>query len=347
MRIWINIISVCHLLFILTFLSSCSSSKEEKDFLSIPSAPIHGTISGEEIIASSSGDFYLLDSCFFICEPNKTDVCLVLDEFTKKEMSRFGSYGNGPGEFNYPQMAGISDNNDTLYIANLFNKVTLFTRKERGHFTYLEEKKIVLKKMEYIIDICRMSNGYYVAATLSGGHEFFILLDHNLREIKRFGQHPVKGMTAEANDFRYFQGSMTSYKNSFYFATMFFGYIARYDISDNDEVKLIWEKMVTPPVCSIYEANIGINTRENRDGFYGLAANDKYLFATYSGILYAAADTDPSACVPKTLVAFSTSGEIIGKYALQSKCRNMLIRRPKEAIYMEFRTGSCHRTVQC
>ncbi|MCD7923776.1 MAG: hypothetical protein LUI85_03390 [Bacteroides sp.] len=323
-----------YLLFILSLFFSCSSPKQEKDFLSIPSTPIHGVAYEEEIMSSEEGTPYLVDSCFLICMPDPKNVCLVLDRQTGKEITRLGKYGGGPGEFSYPIVAGTSSNNDTLYIANMPNKVELFTRKQKGFYQFLEEKSIKLKKMEFMTDIIRISDGYYVITTLSGGKEFFILLDSNLHEIKRFGHHPIKGMTAEANSFMRFQGRMTSYKNSFYFATMFFGYIARYDISNNGDVTLIWEKMVTPPKCNIYEANIGIRTHENRDGFYGLAANNKYLFATYSGIFYAAADTDPSACVPKTLVAFSTSGELIGEYALDHKSSQVCLSENGDNLYI-------------
>ena len=64
-----------------------------------------------------------------------------------------------------------------------------------------------------------------MATTLSGGKEFFILFDRDFKEIKRFGNHPVRGMTTEANDFMQLQGEMVSYKNSFYFASRFFGYL--------------------------------------------------------------------------------------------------------------------------
>jgi hypothetical protein len=323
-----------YILFILPLFLLSSCTKKEKDFLNIPSIPIHGTALEEEIISSEGGVMSLIDSCFFICRPNFKDAFLVLDEATGKEITKLGSIGEGPGEFTLPVMAGGSSNGDTLYIANRPNKVHLYVRKGKGDYQYLETKTIHLEKMEYVTDVHRISNGYYVLTTLSGGHEFFILLDANLREVKRFGNHPVKGMTAEANDFMKFQGRMTSYKNSFYFATMFFGYIARYDISNNGDVTLVWEKTVVPTACNVYEANLAIRAHENRDGFYGLAANDKYLFATYSGIPYAAADTDPSACVPKTLVAFSTSGELLGKYAFENKSGRVCLSKDGRYLYL-------------
>ena len=70
-----------------------------------------------------------------------------------------------------------------------------------------------------------------MATTLSGGKEFFILFDRDFKEIKRFGNHPVRGMTTEANDFMQLQGEMVSYKNSFYlhldFLVIFVGMIYR------------------------------------------------------------------------------------------------------------------------
>ena len=180
---------------------------------------------------------------------------------------------------------------------------------------------------------CRLSNGYSVATTLSGGKEFFILFDRDFKEIKRFGNHPVRGMTTEANDFMQLQGEMVSYKNSFYFASRFFGYLCRYDISDEEDVTLKWEKMLVEPVCNVYEANLA-RKKNNLDGFYGLTANDKYVFVTYSGELCYKAFENYSACTPKTLLGFSIDGELVGKYALEHQSMSVLLSQYTPQLYL-------------
>ena len=92
-------------------------------------------------------------------------------------------------------------------------------------------------------------------------------------------------------------------KSAFILHLDFFGYLCRYDISDEEDVTLKWEKMLVEPVCNVYEANLA-RKKNNLDGFYGLTANDKYVFVTYSGELCYKAFENYSACTPKTLLGF-------------------------------------------
>lgn len=132
-----------YILFILPLFLLSSCTKKEKDFLNIPSIPIHGTALEEEIISSEGGVMSLIDSCFFICRPNFKDAFLVLDEATGKEITKLGSIGEGPGEFTLPVMTGGSSNGDTLYIANRPNKVHLYVRKRKGDYQYWKQKPYI------------------------------------------------------------------------------------------------------------------------------------------------------------------------------------------------------------
>ena len=299
--------------------------------------PIQGEQLEEEIISTPEGAFYVADSCFIICDVNNPETIIkVLDERTGKQLNTISSRGSGPGEFQDPKILGKSSNNDTLYIANIPNRINIFIKKERGYYEFAQEMKIYLNSMEFPMDFHRMDNGYYVMTTLSGGQDFFILLDQNCKEVKRFGVHPVKGMTADACDFTRFQGRSTSYGNSFYFATMFFGYIARYDISDTGETTLIWEQYLSEPQASVSEANIQIRGTTNLEGFYGLAANKDYLFTTYSGIYYSAFidQKDPDACIPKTLIVFKPDGQIVGKYSLPNRSTKICLSEDNSSLYL-------------
>lgn len=183
----------------------------------------------------------------------------------------------------------------------------------------------------------RMENGYYVMSTLSGGQDFFTLLNRDCREVKRFGVHPIRGMTADVCDFIPFDGHMASYKNSFYYVTYKYGYIARYDISDTGETSLVWEKLLSEPQAFVSEANIQMRSSVNLSGFYGVAANDRYVFATYSGIYFRAFidQNDPSACTPKTLVVFDAKdGSVVGKYQIPHKSMGVSLSEDNERLYL-------------
>ena len=319
---------------------SCLGDSQKQDFASLRSIPIRGEHFEEEMISTTACRINVVDSSFVVCDSNHPEALIsILDEKTGKLQDGWGVRGNGPGEFQLPIFLGSSKGNDTIYIANFPAKVYAYVKNEQGKYKLVKESRIFLDKKwkgQFPMDLHRMENGYYVMTTLSGGKDFFILLDKDCREVKRFGAHPVKGMTADICDFMPLDGRMTSYGNSFYYATFKFGYIARYDISTGGEVELKWEKYLSEPKASVSEANIQMRSSENLTGFYGLAANEDYLFATYSGIYFRAFidQNDPSANTPRTLVVFHSDGDIIGKYQLLYKSMSICLSEDNRYLYV-------------
>ena len=202
------------------FLISCVSNKGN-DFLSIPAKPIYGSYYDKEIMSNELVAFSSLDCGILMvqrCKLPGEPICQILEEQTGERVGSFGSRGQGPGEFIAAEFIGKTEGDDTLYFVNLPSTVLLYAREEKGaDYRYVGSEKIKVKDGCFTTRFCRLSNGYSVATTLSGGKEFFILFDRDFKEIKRFGNHPVRGMTTEANDFMQLQGEMVSYKNSFYF----------------------------------------------------------------------------------------------------------------------------------
>lgn len=315
-----------------------SCADEKGDFASLPSVPISGVHFEEELIATTASEINVVGSSIFVSDFNSPDTIIsILDEETGKVIKRIGTRGGGPGEFTNLRFMGKSSGNDTIYIANIPNRIYTYARTGEEMYELIKENKIYLKKFEFPMGLHRLENGYYVMSTLSGGQDFFILLNSDCQEVKRFGVHPVKGMTADACDFIPFDGHMASYKNSFYYVTYKYGYIARYDISDSGETVLVWEKLLSEPQASISEANIQMRSSVNLSGFYGVTANDDYVFTTYSGIVYRAFidQNDPSACTPRTLVVFDAkNGDVIGKYGIPNKSMGVSLSEDNERLYV-------------
>lgn len=262
------------------FLISCVSNKGN-DFLSIPAKPIYGSYYDKEIMSNELVAFSSLDCGILMvqrCKLPGEPICQILEEQTGERVGSFGSRGQGPGEFIAAEFIGKTEGDDTLYFVNLPSTVLLYAREEKGaDYRYVGSEKIKVKDGCFTTRFCRLSNGYSVATTLSGGKEFFILFDRDFKEIKRFGNHPVRGMTTEAN-------------------------LAR--------------------------------KKNNLDGFYGLTANDKYVFVTYSGELCYKAFENYSACTPKTLLGFSIDGELVGKYALEHQSMSVLLSQYTPQLYL-------------
>ena len=321
-------------------LLSCSEKSEEQSFASLPSVPICGEQLEEDLITTTACEINVVGSSIFVVDFNSPDTIVsILDEKTGKVIGRFGTKGGGPGEFKFLNFIGQSLDSDTVYIADFPSKVYEYVWDDRGKLDLVKEYKIYLEKkaMLFPMRLHRLENGYYVMNTLSGGQDFFILLNRDCREVKRFGVHPIKGMTADVCDFIPFDGRMTSCKNAFYYVTSKYGYIARYDVLDNGETTLVWEKLLSEPQATISEANIQMRSSVNLDGFYGVAANENYVFATYSGIYFKAFvdQKDPSACTPKTLVVFDAKdGSIVGKYQLPNKSLGVSLSEDNEKLYV-------------
>ena len=168
------------------FLISCVSNKGN-DFLSIPAKPIYGSYYDKEIMSNELVAFSSLDCGILMvqrCKLPGEPICQILEEQTGERVGSFGSRGQGPGEFIAAEFIGKTEGDDTLYFVNLPSTVLLYAREEKGaDYRYVGSEKIKVKDGCFTTRFCRLSNGYSVATTLSGGKEFFILFDRDRKSV--------------------------------------------------------------------------------------------------------------------------------------------------------------------
>lgn len=334
-----HIIVVC-------LLASCSNSGKQEgnlvDINSIKGKEIKGAPAFEELILGSAlTHFSFIDesALFSFMNDSSGEPLLLYNEKDKTERW-IGNWGSGPGEMFSQEYAGKSADNDTIYAYDItFRNVLNFVRRKDTPSGYVYHETIPIPDLngDYLLRLKRMDNGFFVGYLWSGKRDMLILFDREMNVICRFGGLPIKGLPEEQMSFNTFDGVLSTCGNSVYFACTSFGYLTRIDISESGEATQIWEKYFSEPQYEYDEGVVRIKGHDNLDGFYGLAVNKDYLFATYSGI-YALAFSEmgSNANLPQTLVVMDVrDGKILQKCHLDQRASILALSADNQKLYAE------------
>jgi len=297
--------------FILILLLFVSCQTKTEKITSIENDSISGTLLNDSLIfGNQCSYFFTMGNNLFLSYLHPTENCAyrVFNLESKQYIDKFGFFGGGPGEFSCQEFAGKTPNNDTIYTYDLGRrKIQVLSRKERTTtYQYSHTLPVETNDNSIFIDVRRLENGYYVGVPYSGKYPFFILLDSTGKEAGRFGKIPVIGEYNEVIDYSMkLRGVLETSGNSVYYATTYFGYLARYNVNDNGEATLVWEQYLSEPQYRMEDGRIKTNRDKNLEGFYGITTVGDYVLATYSGKLYSSPFAeDPDAHLPQTLIIF-------------------------------------------
>lgn len=154
-----------------------------------------------------------------------------------------------------------------------------------------------------------MNNEYVIGYSIYDSKDQFILFDENLKFIKSFGDFPLQNV-------KKFKGTITgyaaSYNNYFAYATIDFGYIALYKISDNGDIVKEWDKYITKPLFTENNGKITYDDK-NLDGFLNIKMTENYIYCNYSGKTYSEAISQNSNSKPNEIFVFDYNGNPVRK----------------------------------
>ena len=306
-------------------LAACSGKAEKA--AAIKNDSISGTLLSDSLIFSlNCNHIFTMGNKLFLSNADPVEDCAyrVVDLESKRFIDKFGFFGGGPGEFLNQKFAGKTTDNDTIYTYDLARrKIQVLSRKGKTTtYQYSHTLPVKTNDNSIFIDVRRLENGYYVGVPYSGKSPFFILLDSTGKEAGRFGKIPVIGECNEVIDYSMkLRGVLETSGNSVYYATTYFGYLARYDVNDNGEATLIWEQYLSEPQYKMEDGRIKTNRDKNLEGFYGITTIGDYVLATYSGKLYSSPFAeDPDAHLPETLIVFrKEDGKILRRLHLDRR----------------------------
>lgn len=350
-RIYTYISSV---LLAITFIACSSSQEQAKDVLvdiqPMLATPLQGELMEEFLMTPSTNLMKVIQSRLFHFTPADGVSCLITNEYSDT-LGYLPPLGNGPGEFisSLPDYAGISSRKDTLYMYDTsirtVKKYLLHFGPNRVSSTFIDKNRLKEKNQpdKYVGDwgvnrLKRLDNGYYVGFCDIGTGYTFALFDSDLNELTKFGEYPIKNMfdAGKLHWIPCFDGPLEIQGNSIYHATRDFAYMARYDVSNEGEVKLVWKKFYAKTKCR--SSNNGIVFRpDNIQGFTSIAIGKEHIFAAYSGVESGELHRQRSgmALYPRTIAIFDLQGNPLKKFQLQGRFVPICLDENEEYLYVQ------------
>ena len=333
------------------FFGNCSTPEDRVISYRIEDLPLDSVPSEiwfpESFAINTNRMISMQNKLCLVC-PNGESLVFFIDEKTGKEIGYFGGVGQGPEEMNpYPFYAGHSSSGDTIILhdfnARNIRAYTITLKDTTLFFKQAYKKQIANPKVDGVSSgfqsICRLDNGYYVGNSSLGLDKFYTLLDSDLNTVMTFGDFPLKDFGNDAKALKEtfsFQGTLASHGNSAFYGATRFGYMSRYNISDEGVPELVWEHTYSDIDYRI--SNNGVKFQEkNVYGFSHIAVTDKYIFATFSGIRNRKMFEERStyAVSPKTLVVLNHDGVPLGRFKLNSRCHSVAVSGDGEYLYIQ------------
>lgn len=341
----LNLLAAC-----LVFLSGCQPERNVNyDLVSMPSVQLEGELLQECLMTTYCGQMKFIQSKLFHFSSVQEDVALVTTEYgdTIGHVSRVGS---GPGEMNrWPYFSGVSAKGDTLYMYDnmTFSLYTYLVRvTDKGvSYTFLGKEPTKENGDELpegflkqtVCELDRLENGYSIGYRVLTTNNIFTLLDRDLTEVTKFGEYPVKEGFEEGQIHQTvsFQGCRATSGNSLYYAPHNFGYMARYDVSDEGEVTQAWERWYSKPSYEVRNNKL-VFKKDDIQGFFGLTVGKKYIFATYSGFPLEKMYQERSSYALRStyLYVFDLDGNPLAKFDTGKRVTCMCLDENEDYLYV-------------
>jgi len=294
----------CFYFLISILLLSCNTkNNSDISFIHLPEPTIISPeIFPEELIMSPPLQLKSFGDNLFFTQPGMGK-CILFYNKKNKRVQYWGKNGGGPDDFIMTSCVYKNEKDSLIGIFDMnLRKFVNFRIRQTGDSISLNALNRISVRTDSIslIGLKGLDNGFYVGQTGLGSNDMFVLLDKNMKIQKTFGGKPIKEMP-DANFFQMY-GWMASWKNKLFFASQTTGYLVCYDISSNN-IKKCWDLWIDKP---LYDADRKNWKRENKNGFYDIQINEKYIFVSYSGKSFS-----DSQVLPQELLVFTHEGKLI------------------------------------
>ena len=257
--------------FILCF--SCNESNLHK----INYHSLKGDIISDSIFSRMPGDLYVLKNHIVWHDPFDSEgFTHYIDKHTKKEIVAIGNIGQGPNEFQTPDLSQTYDNNILIYDLNSDKQAILITdsvvNKKQDYFVFIESNNI--NNINTITRKKNIHNNTFVTLEPKSEDGIFRLLLHD----KSFNFGEFFMGNAIENAFSVYQGHIgyNNDNNIFVYANNCVSYISIYKLDEqNRSFSLLNEIIEDYNYNRINNKNLTIN-KEKR-GCMGLALSKDFI----------------------------------------------------------------------
>ena len=288
-----RLIFIFSLMFLLV---SCKKTSYEV----LPEVEVEPVLFSDNLIMTPPLQMKDLKSHLVFVTPGMEQSLVFFDKKRQKTQA-WGKIGNGPDDFTSAALVEYKDGKVKLFDSNLRKcveyrlQLTDSVQLHRLHEYRYQSDSITLLNLHV------MDNGMMVGFAGIGCAQMFVLLDSKMQQVKTFGTVPLNGLP-EKNNLQLY-GWFTSYKNKLFFASQSMGYLVCFNIEDNQVTKE-WEQFLTEP---LYDLESRKWKKENKYGFFDVVANDKYVFAAFSG----KSVTDSEKLIPQNVLVFTHEGKLV------------------------------------
>lgn len=300
-----------HIVFLLLVIELFSCKGERSELLTLPHSieltPIEYT---EDPVIKNPWGMKQIERKLLLFNVNGGDCVInVMDIESGKIVKKWGAYGNGPGEFSVSLYWGSHDDKHIFFLfdpnMSLLREYSWSMDSDEINFSLIREIPYGSKDGVQIQFGRRLASGSYAAYANYGIGKPILILNSELKVLSNFGDFPDdmhKSMIMFS-----FEGRLEAYKNKFVYAMTNLGYLACYEQLSDGSVKQNWADYMQKPVYNADE----LDRKLLKLGFFSVTMNDKYIFATYSGVLDSQEQRQNSGISPENILMFDYQGHLL------------------------------------
>ena len=150
-----------------------------------------------------------------------------------------------------------------------------------------------------------------------------LLFDSEFRPVASFGELPDPD--APLTDLRTYNGSLSSYGDSFVFGMLNLGYLSFYRRSGSG-VEKEWEVFLEEPAYG----NGGLDINRLKQGFVSVKMTEHYIFCSYCGLVFS---PDNSGFDSRHLLVFDHQGTLIRHLLLDREIGRIAVSEDESTVY--------------
>ena len=276
-RIWLT----------LFLLISCTSNRKKNSYVQFESEyTLEHTQYGTELFIKQ-GRIAATDS-FLIVTSLQTPICKVYSIFDNmKEVTSYGSIGNGPNEFLQPLLTyshnntfGLNELNKkelaVIQLQNVGQDVSVIEKKRMKANTEKDNEEVF--RTDYYFN--RLDDAHYVSLLYEKNNKFYSLFDSTLTLIARFGESPVTEEVSPYVAVNRLQGKVAASEGTMVFATSNLPYLACYELKDNLMEKK-WNLFYSQPYYKVQNGDVLFDKDKSFGKVLNIEMDAQYVYLLY------------------------------------------------------------------
>jgi hypothetical protein len=280
----------------LFFVNACNNENIPRGELA------YNQVIAEDLFTMFPGTLRVTSKHILLQNPFNRDAFLqVYDRQTGEELFSAGTIGQGPGDWNNPNISNVI--NDTFVVYDVFLKKYAFV--DVNTITSVSDPALIQKAEMDLYQFVFLDKSHFIVANWKETHPFEMF--SNGQRIA-CGKYPLKEPVQNTAD--RFQGILHIHpqRELFIYATIANPYIALYQIR-KDNLKLIWENQFKSPQYTITENQLQWGN-EQPDGVSDVAFLKDYIVCLVKDFKSEAKGRDVKAA-PKAVYVFDYEGKLV------------------------------------